>query len=147
MGEISDIAAVSHVVQLAVAPVFLLTAIAAMLTVLTNRLGRIIDRAHILDAKLENTPTELVTELHAELIILSRRAKHTSLAITFCTITAVMVCAVIAILFLGNFFQFSIAIPIALLFVAAMLLLVVAFLIFLQEIFIATANLRIGPHR
>jgi len=146
MGEISDIAAVSHVVQLAVAPVFLLTAISAMLTVLTNRLGRIIDRAHILDAKLENTPTDLVAELHAELIILSRRAKYTSLAITLCTITALLVCAVIAILFLGNFFQFSIAIPIALLFVAAMLLLVVAFLTFLREIFIATANLRIGPH-
>jgi hypothetical protein len=146
MGEISDIAAVSHVVQLAVAPVFLLSAISAMLTVLTNRLGRIIDRAHILDAKLENTPTDLVAELHAELIILSRRAKYTSRAITLCTITALLVCAVIAILFLGNFFQFSIAIPIALLFVAAMLLLVVAFLTFLREIFIATANFRIGPH-
>jgi hypothetical protein len=146
MGEISDIGAVSHVVQLAVAPVFLLTAIAAMLTVMTNRLGRIIDRAHILDAKLENTPPELVAVLHAELVILSRRSKHVSLAITLCTTTALLVCGVIAILFLGNFFQFGIAIPIALLFITAMLLLVVAFLIFLREIFIATANLRIGPH-
>lgn len=159
MREIGDIGAVSHVIQLAVAPVFLLTAIAAMLTVLTNRLGRIIDRARALDDKLEdipteiiaddkleNAPTEIVADLHAELEILSRRSKHISIAITLCTTTALLVCAVIAILFLGNFFQFDFTIPIALLFIMAMLLLVAAFLIFLREIFIATANLRIGPH-
>lgn len=55
-------------------------------------------------------------------------------------------CAVIAILFLGNFYQIGFAIPIALLFITAMLFLVVAFLVFLREVFIATANLRIGPH-
>lgn len=146
MREIGDIGAVSHVIQLAVAPVFLLTAIAAMLTVLTNRLGRIIDRARALDDKLEDIPTEIVADLHAELEILSRRSKHISIAITLCTTTALLVCAVIAILFLGNFFQFDFTIPIALLFIMAMLLLVAAFLIFLREIFIATANLRIGPH-
>ncbi|HYA85747.1 MAG TPA: DUF2721 domain-containing protein [Nitrospirota bacterium] len=47
MHEINDIGVIAHVIQLAVAPVFLLSAIAAMLTVLTNRLGRIIDRARV----------------------------------------------------------------------------------------------------
>jgi len=146
MREISDVGAVSHVVQLAVAPVFLLTAIAAILTELTNRLIRINDRARLLEVKLENTPAEKAADLHTELVILSRRSKHISLAITLCTTTALLVCTVIAILFLGNFFQFDFAIAIALLFITAMLLLVAAFLIFLREIFIATANLRIGPH-
>ncbi|HUJ18405.1 MAG TPA: DUF2721 domain-containing protein [Nitrospirota bacterium] len=145
MREISDIGSVSHVVQLAVAPVFLLTAIAAMLTVLTNRLSRIIDRARVLEVTLESTPAEKAADLHAELVILSRRSKHISLAITLCTTTALLVCTVIAILFLGNFFQFDFAITIALLFITAMLLLVAAFLVFLREIFIATANIRIGP--
>jgi len=77
---------------------------------------------------------------------LSRRSKHINLAITLCTTTALLVCAVIAILFLGNFYQIGFAIPIALLFITAMLFLVVAFLVFLREVFIATANLRIGPH-
>jgi hypothetical protein len=99
-----------------------------------------------LEVKLENTPAEKAADLHTELVILSRRSKHISLAITLCTTTALLVCTVIAILFLGNFFQFDFAIAIALLFITAMLLLVAAFLIFLREIFIATANLRIGPH-
>jgi len=146
MREISDVGVVAHVIQLAVAPVFLLSAIAAMLTVLTNRLGRIVDRAHVLEDELENTPTEIVAKLHAELATLSRRSKHINLAITLSTITALLVCAVIAILFLGNFFQFDFTIPIALFFITAMLLLVVAFLIFLREVFIATASLRIGAH-
>jgi len=146
MHTISDIGDVSHVVQLAVAPVFLLVAVVSMLTLFTNRLSRIIDRSRVLVNKLESTPTDKVSNLHAELTILSKRSKHISLAITLCITTALLVCAVIAILFLGNFFQFGISVPIALLFITAMLLIVVAFLIFLREIFIATANLRIGPH-
>ncbi|HXY61517.1 MAG TPA: DUF2721 domain-containing protein [Nitrospirota bacterium] len=146
MHEIGDIGVVSHVIQLAVAPVFLLSAIAAMLTVLTNRLGRIIDRARDLEDKLEHTPAEMVAALHTELATLARRSKHINLAITLCTITALLVCTVIAILFLGNFFQFDFAIPIALFFIVAMLFLVMAFLVLLREVFIATANLRIGPH-
>jgi len=146
MHAISDIGNVSHVVQLAVAPVFLLVAIASMLTLFTNRLSRIIDRSRVLTNALESTPTEQVAHLHAELRILSRRSKHISMAITLCTITALLVCTVVVILFLGNFFQFGIAIPVALLFITAMLLIVAAFLIFLREILIATGNLRIGPH-
>ena len=56
------------------------------------------------------------------------------------------VCAVVATLFIGTFFSFNTAIPVAVLFVAAMATLLVALLYFLREIFLATASLRIGPH-
>jgi hypothetical protein len=46
--EFSDVA-VAHAIQLAVAPVFLLSGIGAILAVMTNRLGRIIDRARVLE--------------------------------------------------------------------------------------------------
>jgi hypothetical protein len=142
----NTIGEVSHVIQLAVAPAFLLTAIAAMMTVMTNRLGRLIDRARLLESRLEHGPNENIALLHADLGTLSHRAKLINIAITLCTSTAIMICSVIAILFLGNFFQFNMSIPIALLFILAMLLLVIGLIIFLREIFIATANLRIGPH-
>lgn len=142
----NTIGEVSHVIQLAVAPAFLLTAIAAMMTVMTNRLARLIDRARILEGRLENAPGESVALLHADLGTLSKRAKLINIAITLCTSTAITICTVIAILFLGNFFQFNMSIPIALLFILGMLLLVTGLIIFLREIFIATANLRIGPH-
>jgi len=144
--NINTIGEVSHVIQLAVAPAFLLTAIAAMMTVMTNRLGRLIDRARQMEARLENAPDESIALLHADLQTLSRRAKLINIAITLCTSTAIMICTVIAILFLGNFFQFNMSIPIALLFILAMLLLVSGLVSFLREIYIATKNLRIGPH-
>ena len=146
MSELSDIGVVSHVIQLAVAPAFLLTAIGAMMTVMTNRLARVIDRARRLEDVLEGAPHEGIAALHADLGTLARRSKLISMAITLCTAAAIMVCSVIAILFLGNFFQFGIAIPIAMLFIIAMLLQVIGMVIFLREIFLATASLRIGPH-
>ncbi len=144
MLEPSKMVAVSHVIQIAVAPVFLLLAIGTMLTVMTNRLGRIIDRSRVVTGKLESASSEAGAEHHAELAVLSQRSKLIGMAITLFTTTALLVCAVIAVLFLANFFVFDIALFIALLFIAAMLLLVLALLIFLREIFIATAYLRIG---
>jgi Protein of unknown function (DUF2721) len=146
MHQLPDMGSVAHVIQLAVAPVFLLTAIGTLLSVMTNRLSRVIDRARLLENKLESAPAESVAGLHTHLATLSRRAKLINRAITLSTATALLVCTVIAILFLGDFLQFNITIPVAVLFITAMLLLVLALLSFLREIFLATTSLRIGPH-
>ncbi len=145
MRELYNPGAIAHVIQLAVAPVFLLTGIGTLLSVMTNRLSRIIDRARALEAKLDNAPTESLADHHAHLATLSRRAKLINRAITLCTITALLICTVIAIIFLGDFLQFNITIPVAFLFVTAMLSLVAGLLNFLREVFVATMNLRIGP--
>jgi len=138
--------AVAHTIQLAVAPVFLLTGVAAMLTVLTNRVARVVDRARLLESHLAGSTPADARALHVQLDTLSRRAKLISHAITACTITALLVCAVIVVLFIGAFSRFDAAIPVALLFVAAMIALFVGLLSFLREILLATATLRIGPH-
>jgi hypothetical protein len=84
--------------------------------------------------------------LHAELTTLARRARHISHAIILCTVTALLVCAVIATLFVGAFGGFDASVPVALLFVAAMIAFIAGLLFFLREISIATARLRIGPY-
>jgi len=145
MPEMSDVSAVAHVIQLAVAPVFLLSGIGAMLAVMTNRLGRVIDRARLLEARLTGASPELLKAVHADLAMLSRRAKLIGRAITLCTITALLVCTVIAILFSSAFLHFDASIPVALLFIAAMLAFFLGLLWFLREIFVATGSLRIGP--
>ena len=142
----SGITAVAHAIQLAVAPVFLLSGIGAMLAVLTNRLSRIIDRARTLEERLATSPPDLAAQIHAQLAALARRAQLISRAITLCTITALLVCAVIATLFLGAFARFDTSVPVAMFFVAAMVTFFAGLLFFLREIFVATANLRIGPH-
>jgi hypothetical protein len=145
VADFSDIGTTSHVIQLAVAPAFLLTAIGAMMSVMTSRLARVIDRARLLEGKLESAAHGRIHTLHCDLGTLSHRAKLINLAITLCASAAIMVCTVIAILFLGNLFLFNMSLPIALLFILAMLMLMVGLVIFLREIFIATASLRIGP--
>ncbi|HTR20732.1 MAG TPA: DUF2721 domain-containing protein [Gemmatimonadales bacterium] len=145
MSQDSGITAVAHVIQLAVAPVFLLSGIGAMLAVMTNRLARVIDRARVLEQRHATTPAE-TESLSAQLATLARRATLVGRAITLCTITALFVCAVIAILFLGAFFGFDASVPVALLFVAAMFAFFAGLVFFLREIFLATSSLRIGSH-
>ena len=136
---------VARAIQLAVAPVFLLTGIGAILAVMTNRLGRIIDRARVLEDKLDCALPELVATLRADLKILSRRAKLISRAITLCTTTALLICTVIALLFLSASLRFDARIPVTILFVAAMATFFLALVWLLREIYLATVNLRIGP--
>ena len=142
--EFSDVA-VAHAIQLAVAPVFLLTGIAAILSVMTNRLGRVIDRARVLEERLEGASPESVAILRADLAVLSRRAKLNGRAITLCTTTALLVCIVIAVLFLSAFLRFDASIPVALLFILAMFCFFLGLVYFLREIYLATMTLRIGP--
>jgi Protein of unknown function (DUF2721) len=141
----SGITGIAHVIQLSVAPVFLLSGIGAMLAVMTNRLARVIDRARALEAKVHAKP-ESADSHEDELQLLSRRARQISRAIMLCTITALLVCGVIATLFIGAFFGFDASVPAAALFVAAMLAFMTGLLLFVREILVATANLRIGRH-
>ena len=139
----SPIAAIAHVIQLSVAPVFLLTGIGGMLSVLTSRLGRIVDRARVVEGAIESKVTE-PAGAHEELRRLSRRARLISGSIGLCTLTALLVSAVIAILFLGAFFTFDASLVVALFFVAAMTAFIVALLSFLREVLLAVSTLQFG---
>jgi hypothetical protein len=146
MGEI-EISPIAHVIQLAVAPVFLLSGIGAILAVMTSRLGRIIDRARALEDRLENADPERAVTIEADLATLTHRARLIGPAITLCTATALLVCTVIAVLFLSAVLRFDATVPVALLFVAAMFAFFVGLLWFLREIFVATSNLSIASRR
>jgi len=136
----SPITAIAHVIQLSVAPVFLLTGIGAMLGVLTNRLSRIVDRARVVERRIPEHQESAQAELQA----LSTRARLVGASIGLCTLTSLLVSTVIALLFLGTFLTFNASLVVAMLFVASMLAFILALLLFLREIFIATAGLRFG---
>jgi hypothetical protein len=142
--ENSTITGIAHVIQLAVAPVFLLSGIAAMLAVMMNRLARIVDRARTLESQSVGASPQMRAWLEKELAPLARRAVSIGHAITLCTITALLVSAVIATLFLGAFFNFNPYVPVGIAFVIAMVCFFVGLLSFLREVLVATASLRIG---
>jgi hypothetical protein len=132
---------IAHAIQLAVAPVFLLTGVASILSVLTNRLGRIIDRSRFLEGKslpIDETHKAIQVELKS----LKQRARLIHLAIGLCTTCLLLICSVVAVLFLGSFVTLNMAVVIALLFVAAMLCLIAALLNFIGEIYLATVHVR-----
>ncbi|MGE0160260.1 MAG: DUF2721 domain-containing protein [Dehalococcoidia bacterium] len=139
MSPDSHLATIASVIQLAVAPVFLVSGVAAMLAVLANRLGRIIDRARVLEALV--SPDAMAIE---ELRALSERARLINRSITLATTSALLVCTVIVVLFLGTFLTIDLATIVALLFVAAMAALITGLLTFLREVRLATRTLRIG---
>jgi uncharacterized protein DUF2721 len=144
MGELSNVSTVAHVIQLSVAPVFLLSGIGAILAVMTNRLARIIDRARLLETRLDQATPETAVTVREDLVTLRQRAKLIGPAITLCTATALLICMVIAVLFLSSFLKFDAGVIVALLFILAMLAFSLGLVWFLREILVATRNLRIG---
>lgn len=136
---------IARVVQTAVAPVFLLSGVGVTLTVLTGRLARVIDRARLLESRLAAAPPSEAGTLHAALAALRRRAQLINRALTLSTACAILVCVVIAALFVGASFRLDLSVVIAALFVLAMAAFIGGLVSFLREIFLATSTLRIGP--
>lgn len=134
---------IAHVIQLSVAPVFLLTGIAGLLGVMTNRLGRVIDRARALEPQIGDGAVEHVS---GELKVLARRARLISRAITFGVLSALLVCAVIVGLFVTAYYAWTPDLTrlVAFVFGCALAALIVGLLLFLREVYVATATLRIG---
>jgi len=143
----SRISAIAHVIQLAIAPVFLISGVATLLSVLANRLGRIVDRARVLEAKLDMPDQTKTAEVREELMRLSMRARLVNVAITFGTICALLICITIVTLFTGTFVPVNLSRPITVLFIAAMLSLFLALLAFLREVVTASRGLRVGLNR
>jgi len=140
--HITDIA---RLIQIAVAPVFLLAGIGGMLAVLTGRLNRIVDRGRAIEKEMLVASDMRQAEIHTEFARLACRARWISRAIMLASLSGLIVCVLIVALFVGDVFTIGLARVIALLFVLAMLSLSAAFLYFLREIFYATTRLRIGP--
>ena len=134
---------VATAIQLALAPVFLLTGIAGMLNVMAGRLARIIDRGRMLAERGPSVPSAEPDALHRELLGLERRRHFTSVAITSCTIAALLVCLVIAALFVEAMVDAPLDWVIGALFTAATLALVNGLAFFLREVHLATQTIRI----
>jgi hypothetical protein len=137
MQNAADVTTVAHVIQLAVAPVFLLTGVGAILNVITNRLARIVDRSRV----LSNSGDQKQSAQKEEMATLARRARWVHWAVSLCTLSALFICIVIAALFVGSEIGMDPSRAVSLLFISAMLTLISGLLCFLREIFLATGNL------
>ena len=135
--------AIAANIQLALAPVFLLTGIASVLNVLSNRLGRVVDRARRIETEIAGYDPRLRAGALAELKVLGRRMAAAHWAIGLCTASALFVCVVVAILFVSDFVTMRLSTAIAPLFIITITLLIAGLLTFLYEVQIATRSVRI----
>ena len=137
---------VAKAIQLALAPVFLLTGIAGLLNVMTNRLSRIIDRGRMLTEGQDTGARIEKGSLEQQLETLEQRRHFTSIAITACTTAALLLCIVIVVLFLEALFGAPLRVVVGVVFMASVVALVVGLAYFLREVHAAT-KLRIGLPR
>ncbi len=140
-----DTSAIAQLVQLAIAPVFLIAGIGALLNVMTSRLARVIDRVRELEMDLlEHGDSPMREDQLATLKYLDRRMVRINWAITFSTIAALLVCLMIVTLFLGEFVHLNVGQLVAGVFIATMVVLILGLCFFLAEISIATRTLRVS---
>jgi hypothetical protein len=130
---------IGHVIQLAIAPVFLLTGVATKLTVLMNRLARIIDRTRVLKDELRLAPNEECSE---ELEVLYTRWQLINYALTASTACGLLICVIIAFLFLDDTANLPLDRYIAGMFVLAMVALIASFIFLLREVFVSFRYMR-----
>ncbi len=140
----THIESIAQVIQLSVAPVFLLAGVGATLNVLVGRLVRIVDRARVTESQFKGADEAQTQELQERLEVLAKRARLISRAIALSVLCAVLVPIVIVSLFVSVLFQVNLAVPIAVAFIIGLISLAVGLVYFLREVFVATAALSIG---
>jgi hypothetical protein len=136
---------IAHLIQIALTPIFLISAIGVTLNVLTSRLARIVDRARAMEDILrrpDHKPDG--RNLHDALGVLERRAGFINAAITLITVSALFIALVVVMLFVNAFLRWDLSAFIACMFILSMLSLAAALTAFLIEVRIATNTLRIG---
>jgi CBS domain containing-hemolysin-like protein len=145
MNEPVDIA---HLIQVALTPIFLMTAVGVTLNVLTNRLARIVDRARNLENSLNRPESVAPADAHRQLGVLARRSVYINAAITLIIASGLLISLVVVLLFVNAFLRWNLSAAIAIVFILSMLSLALSLLAFLIEVRIATRALRIGvSHR
>ena len=145
MNIFTDPTTVTHGIQLAVAPVFLLTAVSGMIGSVANRLARIIDRARVLEERLKSPQApEFVSHTHLELTMLRKRGHLANGAIGLLTLCSFLIGLTIVILFLDETTAFEIDRLAIVSFLSGVACFMMALGCFMAETMLATRILNFG---
>jgi Protein of unknown function (DUF2721) len=139
-----DLATVTHGIQLAVAPVFLLTAVSGLIAAVAGRLARIIDRARSLENRLETGGVEpaRAEKMYTELQQLRKRGWLVNGAIALLTFCALLIGLTIILLFLGEAAEIATFKIATICFLSGVICFLFALVCFLAETLMATRLLK-----
>jgi hypothetical protein len=133
---------IGHVIQLAIAPVFMLTAIGTVLNVLAGRLARSVDRRRVLVAALPKLELAVAEVAREEVAFEIKRIRLIYYAISMSVLSALLVCLLIGVAFIDAIVAVDLARVVALMFVLAVVALIASLTIFLREIFLSVSSPR-----
>jgi hypothetical protein len=136
---------IATVIQLTVAPVFMLTAVGTIIGALNIRLGRAVDRRNELERLLTDMPPDEKPSAHLELEAIARRVRFVYYAILAAVVSGLFVCLLIFGAFASTFLRSDISLTIATLFALAVVALTASLLLFLRETFLAVSTPRHIP--
>lgn len=138
----SHIGDITRVIQLAIAPVFLLSAIATIINVLITRLSRAVDRRRTLEEHLSIYQDEHLEQAISELRMLQKRIVIVLWSVSLAVLAGLLVCLLVGTAFAGAYIGLDLTRGIAILFIAAVLALTGCLILFLREISIAAFGAR-----
>ena len=132
-----------HVLQLELGPVILISAVGLLLLSMTNRYGRVIDRSRALSDQLRRSPSGSHEGYRSQLTILLHRARLVRLSILLAATSVLLAAFMIISLFLGVLLGLELGYVVAILFIAAMGSLIASLLVFLGDINVSLAALKL----
>ncbi|ACB82785.1 conserved hypothetical protein [Methylorubrum populi BJ001] len=138
---------IAHIIQVALAPAFLLSALATLLNVFSTRLGRVADKVDALSATLPGADGEARATLDRRLAYLRRRSLLLDLAVVLASLGGVMTGAAVLTLFVGALRDASAASVLFACFGFALVCTILAILAFLAEILLAGRGVRLEVER
>jgi hypothetical protein len=130
------------VLQVAIGPVILISGIGLLLLTLTNRFGRTVDRSRLLAREMGPLPAANRTGLANQIEILYRRACLIKTSIVLAVLSVLLASLLIIVLFLTALMKLEASLMISLLFVCCMLSLITSLIVFIQDINLSLAALR-----
>ena len=133
---------ITRVIQLAIAPVFLLSAIATIINVLITRLSRAVDRRRTIEEHLSIYQDEHLEQAITELRMLQKRIQLVLWAVSLAVLAGLLICLLVGTAFAGAYMGLYLTRGIAILFIASVLALTGCLILFLREISIAAFGAR-----
>lgn len=134
---------IAETIQLAVAPVFLLVAIASILNLLTGRLGRIVDRSRHLQGVHRETTGKDHDRVVGELRTVARRIDLINRAMFLLVLSGLTVGLTVVLLFIGEAGGLALSQVAAVAFIVSIGLMMFGLVLFLAEARAALTALRI----
>lgn len=133
------------ILQVAIGPVILVSGVGLLLLSMTNRFGRVIDRARALhhDRAMAGEDAEHVARIDAQLAILMRRAYIVRSAIWLASVSVLLAAVLIIFLFLTALLHLEIATVLTSIFIACLVALIASLVLFLRDVNLSLVALKL----